>query len=390
MDNILSNTTMLSSNALGVLTSISSFMEKLNVNLNDLPLNVPHRRLMGYDMDSKNYPTWLSAGDRKLLASEDRHRLKPNAVVAKDGSGNYKTINDAIKGMPKTYKGRYVIYVKEGVYAETVTVTKEKANLYMYGDGSQKTRVTGHKSFADGLTTMDTATFSVEAPGFICKSMGFANTAGAERHQAVAFRITGDFGAFFNCRFDGYQDTLYTQARRQYFRNCVVSGTIDFIFGNSAVVFQNCLIIVRRPMDNQQNTVTAHGRKDPNMKTGIVIQNCRIQPDDRLSKDRLNIPSYLGRPWKEYSRTVVMESTIGDLIRPEGWMPWNGDFALKTLYYAEFANRGPGANTARRVKWPGFRVINKNDAAQFTVGPFINGNMWLKYTAIPHLLGFKN
>jgi pectinesterase len=218
--------------------------------------------------------------------------------------------------------------------------------------------------------------------------MGFSNTAGAVKHQAVALRLQSDFAAFYNCRMDGYQDTLYVQARRQFFRNCVVSGTIDFIFGNAATIFQNCLIIVRRPMDNQQNTVTAHGRTDPKMKSGLVIQNCRIVPDQALFRDRFKIPSYLGRPWKEYSRTVIMESTIGDLIKPEGWMPWNGEFALKTLYYAEYANRGPGANTRSRVRWPGFHVIGRNEAQQFTTGPFINGNLWLKYTGTPNFLGF--
>lgn len=220
--------------------------------------------------------------------------------------------------------------------------------------------------------------------------MGFSNTAGAERHQAVALRSQGEFSAFFNCRFDGYQDTLYSQARRHFFRNCVISGTIDFIFGNSAVVLQNCLIIVRRPMDNQQNTVTAHGRTDPKQTSGIVIQNCRIVPDRRLFPDRFTIPNYLGRPWKVYSRTVVMESVIGDLIRPEGWMPWDGTLGLNTIYYAEYGNRGPGAGTSGRVKWHGYRVIGRQEAAQFTAGPFINGNLWLKYTGTPHILGFKH
>jgi len=233
------------------------------------------------------------------------------------------------------------------------------------------------------------AVAAIEASGFICKNMGFHNTAGAERHQAVALRVQGDLAAFYNCRFDAFQDTLYVHARRQFFRNCVISGTIDFIFGNSAAVFQNCLIITRRPMDNQQNSVTAHGRTDPNMKSGLVIQNCRLVPDQKLFPDRFKIPSYLGRPWKEFSRLVIMESTIADFIKPEGYMPWNGDFGIKTLYYAEYNNRGPGAGTSMRVKWPGFRVIGRKEAEPFTAGPFIDGGMWLKYTGTPNILGFK-
>jgi len=310
--------------------------------------------------------------------------------VAKDGSGQYKTINDAVKAIPANHPGRYVIYVKAGVYNEIVSVPKGKNNVLMYGDGADKSIVTGDISnVKNQVTTRLTATFTVEGNNFIAKDMGFRNTAGAVNHQAVALRISGDFGAFFKCRFDGFQDTLYTHAGRQFFRECTVSGTIDFIFGNSAVVFQNCVIVCNRPMDNQLNTVTAHGRTDPNMKTGIVLQNCQFVADKALEPDRLKIASYLGRPWKLYSRTVVMESSIGDLIRPEGWVAWDGDFALKTLYYAEYGNTGPGAATAGRVKWLGFHVITKAVATQFTAGPFINSNNWIASTGAANYLGFN-
>ncbi|XP_010276570.1 PREDICTED: pectinesterase 2-like [Nelumbo nucifera] len=139
-----------------------------------------------------------------------------------------------------------------------------------------------------------------------------------------------------------------------------------------------------------QNTVTAQGKMFQNEETGIVIQNCNIVPDQQLSVDKLKIPSFLGRPWKKYATTIIMESAIGDFIRPEGWMPWSGNFALDTLFYAEYNNRGPGANTAQRVKWKGFKVItNRNEALRFTAGPFILGNEWLKNTGAPFVLGLK-
>lgn len=235
---------------------------------------------------------------------------------------------------------------------------------------------------------MDVA--AVIGNGFICKSMGFRNTAGPEGHQAVALRVQSDYSAFFNCRMDGYQDTLYVQAHRQFYRNCVISGTVDFIFGDSTTLIQNSLIIVRKPLDNQQNTITAHGRAEKRETTGLVIQNCRIVPEEKLFPTRFKTPSYLGRPWKAYSRTVVMESTMGDFIHPAGWLPWMGNFALDTLYYAEYANKGPGANTAQRVKWKGYKVItNRNEALQFTAGPFIQGNEWLRLTGAPYFLGFR-
>lgn len=221
--------------------------------------------------------------------------------------------------------------------------------------------------------------------------MGFVNTAGPEAHQAVALHVQGDMSVFFNCRFEAYQDTLYVHANRQFFRNCEILGTVDFIFGNSAALFQNCLMTVRKPMDSQSNMVTAQGRTDPHMPTGIVLQSCRIVPEEALFPTRLQIASYLGRPWKEFSRTVVMESTIGDVIKPEGWAEWMGDFALKTLYYAEYGNTGPGAGTSKRVTWPGYRgVIGQAEATQFTAGVFIDGMTWLKNTGIQNVMGFVN
>ena len=209
--------------------------------------------------------------------------------------------------------------------------------------------------------------------GFMAKSMGFRNTAGPEGHQAVALRVQSDRAIFYNCRMDGYQDTLYVQAYRQFFRNCVISGTVDFIFGDSATVIQNSLIIVRKPMDGQFNTVTAQGRARKNETTGLVIHNCRIVPEQELSPLRFQIQTYLGRPWKEYARTVIMETTLGDFINPAGYHVWNEtSFALETCSYLEYANRGPGANTNRRVRWKGVRVINRREALKYTANYFIH------------------
>lgn len=220
--------------------------------------------------------------------------------------------------------------------------------------------------------------------------MGFHNTAGPEKHQAVALRVQSDMSAFYNCRMDAFQDTLYAQTHRQFYRSCAISGTVDFIFGDSSVVLQNCLITVRKPMDNQFNIVTAHGRKDKYEPTGIVLHNCRILPEKKLEPTRFKTLTYLGRPWKEYSRTVIMESFLGDFIQPQGWKEWEGDFALDTLFYAEYGNWGPGAKTDKRVNWKGYKVIkDMKEAQEYTVGPFIQGDSWLKDTGAPYLLGLK-
>ncbi|KAJ1439976.1 Pectinesterase, catalytic [Sesbania bispinosa] len=307
----------------------------------------------------------------------------PNVTVAKDGSGNFKTISEALAAIPQNYEGRYVVYVKEGVYDETVTVTKIMVNLTMYGDGSQKSIITGNKNFVDGVRTFQTATFVVLGEGFLGREMGFRNTAGAEKHQAVAARVQADQAVFVNCAFEGYQDTLYAQTHRQFYRDCVIAGTIDFIFGDAAAVFQNCTMVLRKPLDNQQNIVTAQGRIDKQENTGFVLQKCLIKGDEALVPV---IKNYLGRPWKEYSRTIIMESEIGGLIHPDGWLPWEGEFALNTLYYAEYNNNGAGANTNARVKWPGRKDINRDEASKYTVEPFLQGT-WINGTGVPAQLG---
>ncbi|XP_059289587.1 pectinesterase-like [Lycium ferocissimum] len=401
----LLNATQLTDNALAIVAAISDILSAFNIpigNKTDTKSagTAASRRLLDANDNDKEgaqntengYPAWLSSSDRKLLAAGTNNaQPPPNAVVAKDGSGQYNTIAAALAAYPKNLKGRYIIYVKAGIYDEYITVTKDQVNVFMYGDGPRKTIVTGQKCNRDGVSTYQSASFSAVGDGFIGKSMGFQNTAGPEGHQAVALRVQSDMAAFYNCRMDGNQDTLYAQTHRQFYRNCVVSGTVDFIFGDAAAILQNCLIIARKPMDNQQNTVTAQGRTNIRETTGFVIQNCRIVPEQLLEPVRFKIPTYLGRPWKMYSRTVIMESTLADFIQPAGWMPWSGNFALDTCYYAEYANRGPGANTNNRVKWKGFKVItDRNEALQFTTAPFIQGNQWLASTGAPYFLGLNN
>ncbi|MBA0844199.1 hypothetical protein Goarm_001314, partial [Gossypium armourianum] len=246
----------LTRNALAIVTNLQNILSKF-----DFQLNITNARKL-LPIEKNNYPSWFSAKDRQLLTRIDNNNLKPNAIVAKDGNGQFNTIGAALAAAPKNSNIRHVIYIKAGIYNEYITVDKQYTNILMYGDGPRKTIVTGRKGVKDGggITTWQTATFSAIGNWFIAKSMGFQNTAGPEKHQAVALRIQSDKSAFFNCRIDAYQNTLYNQVNRQFFRNCVISGTIDFIFGDSSTVIQNSLIIVRRPMNNQFNTVTAQGK----------------------------------------------------------------------------------------------------------------------------------
>ncbi|VFQ69018.1 unnamed protein product [Cuscuta campestris] len=379
--NSLKTAEEIASNALAIVSQLSSALSTFQIP--DLDLK---RHLLA-DEDDREFPAWMDHEERRILKVE-APKQPPNATVAKDGSGNFTTINAALAAIPQKYDGRYVIFVKEGIYEENVVVTKKMVNLTIYGVGSKKTIVTGSKNFVDGVSTYQTATFAVMGDGFLGQSIGFRNTAGPEKHQAVALRVQADRAIFISCRMEAYQDTLYVQAHRQFYRGCYITGTVDFIFGNAAAVFQNCMIYARKPMENQQNIVTAQGRTDRRQTTGIVLQNCKILADDTLEPEKAKTKSYLGRPWKEYSRTVVMESEIGDFIHPEGWMPWSGDFALETLYYAEYANSGPGASVKSRVNWGGYKgEIKKEEAMEYTVGPFLQGDTWLKAAECPARFG---
>ncbi|XP_061348293.1 probable pectinesterase/pectinesterase inhibitor 47 [Gastrolobium bilobum] len=331
---------------------------------------------------------------RILKENESRGILLNDFVfVSPYETDNYTSIGEAIGAAPNNTNpqdGYFLIYVREGYYEEYVIVPKEKKNILLIGDGINKTVITGNHSVIDGWTTFNSSTFAVAGERFIAVDVTFRNTAGPEKHQAVAVRNNADLSTFYRCSFEGYQDTLYVHSLRQFYRECDIYGTVDFIFGNAAVVFQSCNIYARKPMPNQKNAFTAQGRTDPNQNTGISIQNCTIDAALDLAMDLNSTQSYLGRPWKEYSRTVYMQSYIGDLIQPAGWLEWNGTVGLDTLFYGEFDNYGPGSNTSNRVQWGGYSVLNATQAWNFTVVNFTLGDTWLPDTDIPYVEGLLN
>ena len=223
----------------------------------------------------------------------------------------------------------------------------------------------------------------VSGNGFIARDITFENTAGPQKHQAVALRSGSDFSVFYRCSFKGYQDTLYVYSKRQFYRDCDIYGTQDFIFGDAVAVLQNCNIYIRRPISGQKNTVTAQARTDPNENTGIIVHNSRVTASSDMRAVQGSFKNYLGRPWQKYSRTVFMKTVLDGVIHAEGWLPWSGSFALSTLYYAEHMNTGAGASTSGRVKWGGYHVITAVEAGKFTVGNFLSGNAWIPGTGVP-------
>ncbi|XP_027108910.1 pectinesterase-like [Coffea arabica] len=325
-----------------------------------------------------------------LLASWSPATSKADIVVAQDGSGNFKTIKEAVAALGRmghNRPGRAVVYVKSGLYHEKVEIPRNLENVMFVGDGIDKTIVTGNQNVVDGASTLSSATFGISGNGFWARDITFENTAGPQKRQAVALRVGSDLAVFYRCSFKGYQDTLLVHSLRQFYRDCQIHGTIDFIFGDASAVFQNCDIFVRRPMDDQSNMITAQGRDHPDQNTGISIINCRVAPSSDFSPFTGRFNSYLGRPWKQYSRTVFLKTDLGGLVHPRGWSEWAGNFALSTLYYGEYMNTGRGASTANRVKWPGFHpMYDPREASWFSVRNFIQGDLWLSATGVPSSL----
>ncbi|KAL2248597.1 probable pectinesterase/pectinesterase inhibitor 46 [Sesamum indicum] len=371
MNDNFKNSTEYTSNSLAIVTTFEESISALGA--------IGRRRLMSVG----GVPEWLPYKERKLLQTPSSS-IKADAVVAKDGSGKYKTIGAALKDVPDKSKKRFVIYVKKGVYVENVRIEKSKWNVMMVGDGKNATIVSGSLNVVDGTPTFQSATFAVFGQGFIARDIGFRNTAGPTKHQAVALLSTADLSVFYRCTMDAFQDTLYVHSNRQFYRECDIYGTVDFIFGNSAVVIQNSNILPKLPMLGQQNTITAQGKFDPNQKTGISIQNCTIWASTNLT----GVSTFLGRPWKNYSTTVYIQNVMGSLIDPKGWLPWVGTSAPSTIFYAEYQNMGPGAVTKNRVNWSGLKLnISSSQAKKFTVGPFIKGDKWIPATGVNYKLG---
>ncbi|KAF8406824.1 hypothetical protein HHK36_005945 [Tetracentron sinense] len=338
-------------------------------------------------MPPDGFPEWMMSGDRKLM--EMAPEIRPDLIVAGDGSGHYHTIGEAVRMAPNRSMNRFVIKVKAGIYNENVEISREKENIMLIGGGMNSTMITGCKNFIDGFSTFTSATLTVVGDRFLARDLTIINTSGPQKHQAVALRVTSN-SAFYRCNFSSYQDTLYAHSLCQFYRECTIQGTIDFIFGNAAAVFQNCLILVRKPNPGQKNMVTAQGREDPNQNTGISLQNCTIvAAPDLTVASRSSFSTFLGRPWRNHSRTMVMKSYLGDLIHPQGWCKWNDYSTLDAIEYIEYMNVGPGSDTNHRVTWGGYRRnCSKDIAKKFTVGEFLHGtDDWLESTGFPVFYG---
>ncbi|KAF7154031.1 hypothetical protein RHSIM_Rhsim01G0279000 [Rhododendron simsii] len=329
------------------------------------------------------------------LASQPQAKpvsISYNATVAQDGSGNYTTIHDAIAAAPVKSVNRYYIHVKPGVYKdEYVTVGEDKTNIALIGDSANTTKITGSKSNGGGIMdTPKTATMIVDGSGFMARSITFENSAPPPNsHQAVALTNNADRSAFYQCVFLGYQDTLLANHNQQFYKDCDIYGSVDFVWGYAKAVFQDCRLYARR-IGSDGNMVTAQGKNSPTKDSEFSFQNCKVTVDPNLALRKSEVSVVLGRPWMDYATVVFMESFLDTIVKPEGWsISWD-NIPKPHIFYAEYNNSGPGANTSGRVKWPGYRVLTSAaEAIPFTVSKFIDGDAWIPEMGIPYQGGLN-
>lgn len=281
-------------------------------------------------------------------------------VVAKDGSGDFVTVQEAINAVPDFRKNRTTIFIKKGVYKEKLILAASKTNVSFIGEDSNETVLTyddfasKKNRFGEEVGTTGSTSFYIFGEGFTAENITFENSSGPVG-QAVSVRIDGDKVAFRNCRFLGNQDTLYPHGERshQYYKNCYIEGTVDFIFGWSTAVFEECTIFCK---DHGYITAPSTLEETP---FGFVFLNCDI------TGSATQASFYLGRPWRSYGKSAFVNCRLGNQIKAEGWNNWGDPEKEKTAFFAEYNNSGPGADTEGRVSWA--YQLNEEEAGKYSV-----------------------
>ena len=291
-------------------------------------------------------------------------------VVAQDGSGDFFSVQEAIEAVPDYRKVPTTIYIKKGAYKEKLVIAESKHKIRLIGENRDSTRLTyddyasRKNRFGEEMGTSGSASCYLYAPDFEAHDLTFENSAGPVG-QAVAVLVKGDKAAFYRCRFLGHQDTLYAYGQqngtssRQYYEECYIAGTVDFIFGWATAVFNRCTI---HSVGNGYLTAASTPR---NQAKGYLFEGCKLTAAP-------GVKAYLGRPWRPYAQTVFAGCEMGDHIYPEGWHNWNKKEAEKSAYYAEFNNSGPGAALSARVKWS--KQLSVKEARNHTLESYLAGD----------------
>lgn len=276
-------------------------------------------------------------------------------VVSRDGTGNFRTLQEAIESARAFMDYTVTIYVKNGVYKEKVIVPSWVENIDIIGEDRDKTIITydDHANI-NKMGTFRTYTVKVEGSDITFKNLTIENNA-AQLGQAVALHTEGDRLKFINCRILGNQDTIYTGAKftRLYFKGCYIDGTTDFIFGPSTALFEDCIIHSKR------NSYVTAASTPKEAKYGYVFKHCKLTAEPGVDK------VYLGRPWRPYAYTLFIECELGKHIVLAGWHNWGKQSNEETARYMEYKNTGEGANASERVAWS--KQLTKKEAEAVTV-----------------------
>jgi len=276
-------------------------------------------------------------------------------TVAKDGTGDYKFIQDAIDAMRVFPLQSITLFIKNGVYNEKIVLPSDNTDVTFVGESVDKTIIVFNDYSGRGRTnTFTSYTAKISGNRFVAENVTFMNSAGPVG-QALALYVDADKAVFKNCRFIGNQDTIYAggENSRQYFVDCYIEGTTDFIFGPATAVFQNCTI------KGKSNSFITAANTPQGKKFGFVFLDSKILVDSAVIK------LHLGRPWRAYSRTVFIRCDLPKQISPDGWDNWNNPENEKTVYYAEYKNTGEGASTKSRVSWS--KQLNEKEAKEYTL-----------------------
>ncbi len=293
-----------------------------------------------------------------VFAAEDTAGLKPDLVVAADGSGNFKTVGEAIAKVPENNQKRLTILVKKGVYREQIKIPADKPFISLIGESADKTKLTFDLNNKAAGSTSASYSFYVGGHDFYAENLTFENSFG-KGSQAVAVLAEADRAVFKNCRFIGWQDTLYAKNGRQFFQNCYIEGATDYIFGQAAAVFNHCEI-----HSKADGYIAAPMRFAADEPSGFIFDNCK------LTGENIEQGVFLARPWRDYGRTVFLNTKMDAHIRAEGWNNWQIE-REKTAYFAEYNSSGAGAKIAERVKWS--HQLSKDEAGQFSAENFLKG-----------------
>lgn len=281
-------------------------------------------------------------------------------TVAQDGSGDFTTVQAAFDAVPLNNTKPVHIYIRKGIYKEKLRLDSTKNFVTLTGEDEFNTILTYddhagmRNATGDSITTYSSPSCAIFANDFHAAHLTFANTAGISAGQAVALRVSGDRAVFVHCRMLGFQDTLLagTFPCRQYYRDCFIEGSTDFIFGYAAALFYKCII------NNKNNSYITAAATVQTQPIGYVFKDCTVTADSGITK------VFLGRPWRPWSSVTWINCRLGAHILPEGWDNWRKASNEQTARYAEYKSSGPGAAPAQRVRWS--RQLTKKETKQFT------------------------